>query len=157
MIRIPVWAVAVLMVVVPTIIWAGDVMLPHVFMPETTIKSAEVNANFDALRAEASASDRIVVSGGGVVIWTGDNGNGGTYSQYVTPLSHPLLNNNPNALLFVTKDITGDPDGDYYDTCRTSDDQETNVYYEQGKWWIYSTCPQLKYHVLIFRGTRASP
>lgn len=154
MIRIPVWVVVLFIVVVPTIIWAGDVMLPHVFMPETTIKAAEVNANFEALRKDIAASDRMVVSGGGVVKETSTDYEGNPIYLYATPLSHPLLDDNRDAIVFVTKDITN---RNTPSRCYTNDDLECNVYYEEGRWWIYSTCSQLKYHVLIYSGPRANP
>ena len=156
MIRVPIWVVVFLAVAAPTLIWAGDFLVPHVFVPGTAIKAAEVNANFEALRSEVSAFDRIVVNGGGVVKKTYDDGNGGTVNLYATRLSHPLLDNNPSAMIFVTKDITNHTQPSQ-GRCSTNDDFECNVYYEAGRWWIYSTCPDLKYHVLIFRGPRASP
>lgn len=153
MIRIPILAAAILIVAIPTIIWAGDLVIPHVFVPDTTIRAAEVNANFEALRSGVAAVDGMVVNGGGVVIdsWTDS---AGSWARYVTPLSHPLLDNNPDAIVvagrrFKTWTQSSQP------WCEVDEFNDLSTYYEGGRWWLSDTCPHLKYSVLILSGPRA--
>ena len=49
-------ATAIAAVCVTATAWAAD-LVPHVFQPGSTIKSAEVNANFDGLRVAAAAQE----------------------------------------------------------------------------------------------------
>lgn len=145
-------ALAVLALSIPAALWAADLSLPHVFTKGTIIHADEVNSNFEVLRHDLAQSDRFVVIGQTLTKAAGSS------TFYVTLLDHPLLNGNPNALAFVqARDMRtlGACIADNHDgTGKPWADLSYPVGYEDGRWWIWMTCPGVTYNVLVFQGIR---
>ena len=139
MIRIPIWLVVVFVVTVPSVMWAADVILPHVFTPGTTIRAAEVNANFEAVQSVRFT-------------FTGGSQRRGDF--YETTLSHPLLDGNSGAIIHV-----GIADFGRFATCATANGGSSPYFflmpeYSGGRWTVVGTCPGAKYSVIAFREAR---
>ena len=150
MLRVPAWIVVAFVVAVPSVMWAAEVVLPHVFVSGTTIRAAEVNANFDALRTEVSRGVRFSFVGGGASAAM----NGGTVTYYTT-LTHPLLDGNPDAFVFVTPADSGESFSCMTARAEAGDPQAFYtqfVDYAGGRWRVWATCPGVRYRVLAFSG-----
>lgn len=98
----------------------ADVTIPNKFVPNTPIKSSEVNANFDALNA--GKQDKVVAF---IHVASPTN-----ISNNYTFIDNPATNGNPNAILIVTpnRSPAGGAAPFYYGS--------VSVSYGSGKWAI---------------------
>jgi hypothetical protein len=112
-------AFGALSVLVPTILWASGVTVPHTFASNTPARASEVNDNFAALASAVNKTSNFVH------VSNAQNTPTMPVTNY-TCIDNPLTNGDPTATLFITRVLAGNYSTDFipsglgafYDTTR---------------------------------------